>query len=449
MPAERLMNRRILKSQQMESPAVLVAAGSFKRVTMLQLRDYQIDISDRAVSILRAYHIVCLAVEVRCGKTLISLEAARKYGAKKVLFVTKLKAISSIQQDAAALRPGYDLTIINFESLHTIIDTFDFVIVDECHKLAGYPKPSVATKLLKQLVGVRPCILMSGTFTPESYSQIYPILSISHYSPFSEYKSFYKWAVDYVNVRSKYYYNREIKDYSQADKDKIGAATNHLFISFTQEQAGFAQEVKEEIITVKMQEGTYLLADYLRKHRVYIGRSGQELLADTEIKLLQKTWQIFSGTVITENGNAEILDYTKIDFIKEHFVGKKIAIYYVFKAEYAMILARYGYNNITDDPEVFNKSDNKVFVSQIQAGSMGINLATADCIVMLNIHYSNVLYWQVRARLQDKNRTKEAMVYWIFSEKGIEEKIYAAVKDKRDYVLNYFRKDFGIKKQYA
>lgn len=413
---------------------------------MLQLRDYQVDISDRAVSILRAHHIVCLAVEVRCGKTLISLEAARKYGAKKVLFVTKLKAISSIQQDAAALAPGFDLTIINFESLHTIIDTFDFVIVDECHKLAGYPKPSVATKLLKQLVGPRPCILMSGTFTPESYSQIYPILSVSLHSPFKNYPSFYKWAVDYVNVRSKYYYNREIKDYSQAYKDKIDLATSHLFISFTQSEAGFEQLVTEDILTVKMQEGTYLLADYLRKHRVYVGRGGEEVLADTEVKLLNKLHQIYSGTVIHEDKNSQVFDHTKARFIREKFRGQKIGVFYKFKEERAALFAAFGAVNITEDPMEFNACDNKTFISQFQSGREGINLMTADCLVGYNIDFSAVTYWQFRARMQDKNRTKEAKLYWVFSEGGIESKIYERVLEKKDYTLSHFKQDYKLKR---
>lgn len=413
---------------------------------MIALRDYQIDISARAVRILRQHHIACLAVEVRCGKTLISLEAARLYGAKKVLFVTKLKAISSIEQDYAALAPGFELTIINFESLHTIIDTFDFVIVDECHKISAFPKPSVSTKLLKQLVGPRPAIFMSGTFTPESYSQIYHILWPSDHSPFSAYASFYKWAVDYVKVRSKFYYNREIKDYSQADKNKIDLATSHLFISFTQQEAGFEQEVKEEILTVKMQEGTYLLADYLRKHRVYVGRGGEEVLADTEVKLMNKLHQIYSGTVIHEDKNSQVFDYTKARFIKERFAGQQIGIFYKFKEERAMLVATFGWQNITEDPQEFNARYDKTFISQIQSGREGINLSTADCLVFLNIDFSAVSYWQARARMQDKNRTKEARLYWVFSEGGIESKIYERVLDKKDYTLSHFKKDYKIGK---
>ena len=56
---------------------------------MKQLRDYQIDIANQAVGILKINKIVYLSVEVRCGKTLMALETAKLYGAKKVLFLTK------------------------------------------------------------------------------------------------------------------------------------------------------------------------------------------------------------------------------------------------------------------------------------------------------------------------------------------------------------------------
>jgi hypothetical protein len=414
----------------------------------VRLRDYQVEISDQSVQILRQHGLVCLAVEVRCGKTLISLETARRYGATNVLFVTKLKAISSIKGDYDLLQPGFGLTIINFESLHNVIGDYDFIIVDECHRISAFPKPSVATKLLKQLIGPRPAIYMSGTFTPESYSQIYHILWPSERSPFAKYPNFYKWAADYVTIKKKYYYNREINDYSNADKDKIDLATSYLFLSFTQLEAGFEQVVKEEILTVKMADSTYLLADYLRKHRVHVGRSGEEILADSEVKLMGKLHQIYSGSVLAEDGNAKAFDHTKAQFIKTHFAGKKIGVFYKFKAERAMLLWAFGADKITEDPQEFNACDNKTFISQIQAGREGINLATADCLVMMNIDFSAVSYWQARARLQDKNRSKEAIVYWVFAEGGIETKVYERVQEKKDYTLAHFKKDFKHEKQF-
>ena len=35
----------------------------------------------------------------------------------------------------------------------------------------------------------------------------------------------------------------------------------------------------------------------------------------------------------------------------------------------------------------------------------------------------------------------ESNIYWVFSERGIEKKIYKAVSAKKDYTLNHFRND--------
>jgi len=99
----------------------------------LILRDYQIKLSNDATEILRQKLIVCLCMEVRTGKTLTALQTAQNYGAKNVLFVTKIKAFSSIQWDYDQMEFTFKLTIINKESLHKVNDTFDLVIYDEFH----------------------------------------------------------------------------------------------------------------------------------------------------------------------------------------------------------------------------------------------------------------------------------------------------------------------------
>jgi hypothetical protein len=415
----------------------------------MQLRDYQESISTDAAKILEWLKICYLSLEVRTGKTLISLAAADKYGAKWVLFLTKKKAISSIVSDYDNLNPAFKLICTNYEQVYNLSPDykFDLVILDEAHGLGQFPTPAERTKELKKLCVDKPIIYLSGTPTPEGYSQLYHQFYISSFSPFKEYKNFYLWAKDFVTVKKKYFYNREINDYSHADKDKIEALTKPYFISYTQEEAGFEQLVKEEVLKVQMQPGTYRLAEYLRKHRVYIGKDGQELLADTEVKLMNKMHQIFSGTVITEKKDGIVFDNSKAKFIKEHFAGKKIGIFYKFTAERIMLTWAFGADKLTEDPAEFNERDDKTFFSQIQSGREGVNLSTADCLVFLNIDYAAVSYWQARARLQSKDRVKEAVIYWVFAEGGIEEKIYKSVMDKRDYTLAYFKKDYQIKKE--
>ena len=153
---------------------------------------------------------------------------------------------------------------------------------------------------------------------------------------------------------------------------------------------------------------------------------------------MNKLHQIYSGTVIDESGDGVAFDNTKIKLIQDLFRNKKIAIFYKFKAEESQLIWAYGYDKLTTDPEVFNQSTDKVFISQIQSGREGINLSTADALVMLNIDFSAVSYIQARNRLMSKERTSPAKVYWIFAEGGIEQEIYAKVQDKQDFTLSYF-----------
>src|SRR5210317_931983 len=112
----------------------------------MQLRDYQLTISEQANDLLRSFGIVYLAMQVRTGKTITALNTAKLYGAKKVLFVTKLKAISSILKDFEAIEKPFDIYVINYESLHKVVEDYDIIILDEAHCLGQYPQPSERTK---------------------------------------------------------------------------------------------------------------------------------------------------------------------------------------------------------------------------------------------------------------------------------------------------------------
>jgi hypothetical protein len=410
----------------------------------MQPRPYQIDISNRSADIIRKYGLVYLAMQVRTGKTVTALLTAEKVGAEVILFLTKKKVISGILDDHKQLGLKADIIVTNYENIHKIEQPFDIVICDEAHGLGQYPKPAQRVKKLKELCKGKPIIYLSGTPTPESYSQIFHQFYISSFSPFKDYVNFYKWAKDYVYIGKRYYSGLAVNDYSNANQTKIKQMTDHLIIPFTQHEAGFRAEVEELTVSIKMEPSTYYLADKLKKDRVYIGKDNNVVMANTGAKLLSKLHQIYSGSVIDEKEEGLIFDRSKAYWIKENFKDKKIAIFYKYKAEEIMLYLTFGYDKFTTDPQEFATSENKWFLSQIQSGREGINLSTADALVMLNIDFSAVSYWQARARMQNKDREEASKVYWLFAEGGIEDKIYSAVKDKKDYTLSYFRNDYGI-----
>jgi len=130
-------------------------------------------------------------MEVRTGKTLTALETAKLYGAKRVLFLTKKKAVNSIRFDYNNFGYEFDLVVTNDESMHKLEDTnYDLVIHDEHHRFGAFPKPGLATKTYKQMFADKPMIFLSGTMSPESFTQIYHQFWVSNYSPFRHYVNF-------------------------------------------------------------------------------------------------------------------------------------------------------------------------------------------------------------------------------------------------------------------
>lgn len=406
---------------------------------MYKLRYYQVEIAEQIYQKLKKYKICYLAAEVRVGKSLMSLEACKLYGANKVLFLTKKKAISSILNDYSNFNYNYDITVINYESVHKVLDNdFDIIVYDEAHSgLSAFPKPSKRAKYLKKRFSKIPAIYLSGTPAIESYSQWYHQFYVSDYSPFKAYSTFYRWAKHYVNVEKRNFGYAVVSDYSNAKVDKITKDIEHLLITFTQEQANFKTTIKENILYCEMKESTYKLSKKLIKDRVVEGNT-DIIIADTAVKLASKVHQIMNGSVIGESGDVIILDDTKAKFIKDKFKGKKLGIFYYFKGEAEILKSVFG-DEVTTDLDEFNTTDKHIMLQQ--SGVEGMNLSKADYLIFYNFSFSGKAFTQSRDRLTTIDRQRNE-VYFIFAKGGINEKIYRRVKEKKSYNKKIFLKDF-------
>lgn len=406
---------------------------------MIQLRDYQKVNVKVALDVLKVNAFVYLAMEVRTGKTLTSLSIADKIG-KSVLFVTKKKAIPSIHKDYDLLKPSFSLLVINYESLHKLPkESWDVVILDEAHSMGAFPKPSKRAKQVRELIRKQNCkvILLSGTPSPESYSQMYHQVYGIPGNPFSEYKNFYRFCDNHVNVTSRKINGFDLKDYSGGKKQILDLMKPYT-VSYTQAEAGFESKIEEEILTVRMKPITYSLCSRLKKDQVIEG-ADEVILADTGVKMMTKLHQMYSGTVKFESGNSKIIDTTKAEFIKDRFVGKRIGVFYKFKEELKALMEVFG-DDLCTQLDHFDNGSYQVIALQIVSGREGISLRNADFIVFYNIDFSATSYWQARDRMTTKER-KFNKVYWIFAEKGIEHDIYKAVSQKKNYTLSHFKRD--------
>jgi len=409
-------------------------------VGAFEWRDYQSDIIDKATGILNRENFVYLAMEVRTGKTLTSLGIADKLGVENVLFLTKKKAMSSITKDYDLLCPAsFCLFCINYESMHKAPDLkWDLIICDEAHSLGAFPKPNKRAKSVRDLIlkTKAKVILLSGTPSPESYSQMYHQVYAINGNPFQAFKNFYRFCDKYVKVKERKINGLMIRDYSNGSQAIIDDLKPYT-ISFTQKDAGFVTETTENVLKVELNESTYNLAKQLKNNLVVEG-SEEVILADTPVKLMMKLHQIYSGTIKFESGNSMVLDYSKAEFIKEHFKGKKIGIFYKFKEELKALKEVFG-DDLVTELEPFEKSDKNIAL-QIVSGREGISLRHADCLVYYNIDFSATSYWQSKDRMTTMDRLKNN-VYWVFSNGGIETDIYKAVTKKKDYTLRHFKKN--------
>lgn len=453
---------------------------------MQQLRDYQIELSEKASKILLNLMIVYLCMEVRTGKTLTALNTIKLCGYKKVLFLTKLKAKQSIHSDYCnfGFEKEFEFIVLNNESLHKLSPTehFDVVVMDEAHRFGSFPKPAKMTKDFKDRFSKLPIIFLSGTPHPESYSQIYHQFWVSNNSPFKDYINFYKWFKNMMLVKTEFemgfgvvanysnneasinkFFDFELRKISKdaPDKEELKAEVNNLrtisltmmqmgndrvmsfiepyFVKYTQSDAGFTSKVNETILYCKMSDQTMDMATKLKKKKVLSGKS-EVILGDTPVKLMTKVHQLYSGTIKFESGNTMIIDNSKALFVKEKFAGKKIAIFYKFTEELNLLSQTFA-DQLCTDLDTFNSTDKNIAL-QIVSGREGISLKEAECLVYFNIDFSSLSYWQSRDRLTTMDRL-ENNVYWIFSKGGIEKQIYNAVVKKKNYTSSIFMKQHG------
>jgi len=411
---------------------------------MFKLRKYQQELSNDCKVKLKDYKICILNAAVRTGKTHVALNISKDYN--NVLFITKKKAISSIQDDYSAANHSFNITIINYESLHKVNGVFDLVICDESHSIASFPKPSKRTKAVKSFVS-NDLLLLTGTLIPESNAQIYHQLWVSKFSPYSKHKNFYSWHKTFGTPKTIYTSYGESKDYSIVDYKKVKTTIDKLKVTITQSEAGFKTQINVKTLTCRMKPETTRIMNKLRKDSIVRGVNSS-IVADTASKMLQKLHQLSSGTIIVDNHDNEqtfkgvIIDDSKVNFIQEKFKGKKLAIFYYYKQEKAMLFNAYG-DDITDDLKEFNETSKHIALQQI-SGAEGINLSAADVLIFINFGFSNTKFIQAKDRLTTKDRESND-VYFILSDSGIDSQVFRTVTAKEDYVTKTFIKDERIR----
>ena len=110
-------------------------------------------------------------------------------------------------------------------------------------------------------------------------------------------------------------------------------------------------------------------------------------------------------------------------------------IAYQYQEELAELIRRYPYAVTLDDVQAierWNKSKIELLLVHPKSAGHGLNLQYGGChMVFLSLPWSLELYEQTIGRLHRSGQTRDVWVYLILTEDTVDEKIYAALHDKK------------------
>lgn len=397
-------------------------------MSVMRPKKYQLDLAERAYSILQDRMMVYIAMEERTGKTLISILTAEKTRSAvgTVGIITMKKALGSWKDTLSRCSLTKDYIVINYHKAHTL-PKCDMLILDEAHNyISGYPKPSVIWKSIKKLSSYIPIIYMSATPHAQSMSLLYHQLQLSSWSPWAGYKNFYVWFRDYGVPATIYVGQRQVNVYNVTVVDKVNKDVEGLFIKRTRKQLGFKYEPIDKVHYVELQQCTERAYVAISKKGLYEFAVGT-LVADSVAKKNHALYCLEGGTTIIDGIGHTLANTEKIDYImKEWGDTADMVIMYNYREELTK-LRRY-----------FVKAQ----LLQATSFAEGVELSHIEHLIIYSQDYRASKHTQRRARQASMNRKTPITVHFILVRAAMSERVYKSVViKKRNFVDSLYAEE--------
>jgi len=362
----------------------------------------------------------------RTGKTLSSIELVNLTSRQSCLVLTKKAALPDWLTAIEAYPIGKRFQVINYESVHKIEpDSFDIVILDEAHHgLGKYPKPSKTFLKIAKLVYGLPLIYLSATPHAETFSQIYHQLRLSPWSPFAEYKTFYKWHEEFGIEEVQYLAGRAIKMYNVVQEERVKPIFDSISLGVTRKEIGFKHEASDVRHNITLDPSTWRLINTISQDRV-MEVQGYEVLAETVGSMLQKMYQIEGGTLKIEDGmkNETTKNYVsvslgnteKIDYIKANWGDTDgMVIMYNYKQEEILLRQHFSH----------------ALIRQADRFAEGVSFKHKEHLIIYSMSWRTSKFIQRRNRQADMERETPINVHYLLVAGCISEKVFDAVVEK-------------------
>ena len=343
-------------------------------------------------------------------------------------------AVGSPAQRAAALAGDTDVVVINYDNLDKLesLEGFDGIVFDELTRLKN-PSGKRFKALEKLLAPVKVRWGLTGSFTSNGLEDVFGQCKIIDQSLLGRAKGAFLQQY-FICI------NRDFGQWTPAAgaleqvMQRIRPATYVL-------EPG---EYKDKLPPCHVVEVRTALEDrqpYEKMKRDYVARFGEDrVIAQNAASVTTKLQQMASGFVYNREGPLPVHWFSNHKFerlaelLDENQRANTIVVY-SYQEELAELKRRFPHAQTIEDENVierWNRGEVELLLVHPKSAGHGLNLQHGGChMVFLSLPWSLELYEQTVGRLHRGGQTRDVWVYVMLAEKTIDERIWAALHDKR------------------
>lgn len=343
-------------------------------------------------------------------------------------------AVGSPAQRAAALASDADVVVINYDNLDKLdgLSGFDGIVFDELTRLKN-PSGKRFKALEKRLANVPVRWGLTGSFTSNGLEDVFGQCKIIDQSLLGRAKGAFLQQY-FICI------NRDFGQWTPAAGALEQVMARIRPATYVLEPG----EYKDKLPPCHVNEVRVSFADaepYAKMKRDYLVRFGDnQIIAQNAAAVTTKLQQMAAGFIYSRESDAGSIWFSshKFDRLEELLAENQRAntlICYTYQEELAELKRRFPHAQTMDDDNVierWNKGEIELLLVHPKSAGHGLNLQHGGChMVFLSLPWSLELYEQTVGRLHRSGQTRDVWVYVMMTEKTIDERIWAALHDKR------------------
>lgn len=326
-------------------------------------------------------------------------------------------------------RPNTHIVVINYENLQWLAQQkwqFDLIVFDELTRLKN---PSGARfKALQKVIDQIPVRWgLTGSFTSNGLEDVFGQCKIIDQKLLGRAKG--AFLQQYFICLSKEYSDWTPRPNAlEQVMERIRPATFVL-------EAGVYKDRLPDLHTIEMRCNLPDRAPYETMKKDFVL---DDIVAVNAAVVTAKLQQIASGFAYNELGEGVWFAHHKYELLEEILEGNQRAntlVVYNYKEELAELKRRYPKAKTLDDPhaiEHWNAGHIELLLVHPKSAGHGLNLQYGGHnIVFMSLPWSLELFEQTVGRLHRNGQKNEVWCYILLANKTIDEKIWAALHDKR------------------